>query len=97
MSAHLYGDEVKKTQRYVLGELVRDRTRNLLLLTATPHNGSNDDFLLFMSLLDPDQFAGKAPTLPAVPDCKGVMRRYAKENLLTFEGKRLFPSGGRQR
>jgi SNF2 family DNA or RNA helicase len=91
MSAHLYGDEVKKTQRYVLGELVRDRTRNLLLLTATPHNGSNDDFLLFMSLLDPDQFAGKLRHSQQVPDCKDVMRRYAKENLLTFEGKRLFP------
>lgn len=91
MSAHLYGDEVKKTQRYSLGELVRDRTRNLLLLTATPHNGSNDDFLLFMSLLDPDQFAGKLRHSQQVPDCRGVMRRYAKENLLTFEGKRLFP------
>ena len=68
MSAHLYADEVKKTQRYVLGELVRDRTRNLLLLTATPHNGSNDDFLLFMSLLDPDQFAGKLRHSKEVPD-----------------------------
>ena len=57
MSARLYGDEITDS-RFQLGELVRDRARNLLLLTATPHNGSNDDFLLFLSLLDPDRFAG---------------------------------------
>jgi superfamily II DNA or RNA helicase len=90
MSAHLYGDEVTRTLRFQLGELVRDRTRNLLLLTATPHNGSNDDFLLFMSLLDPDRFAGRLRHDKKLPDVSDVMRRYVKENLLTFEGKRLF-------
>jgi superfamily II DNA or RNA helicase len=91
MSAHLYGDEVKRTKRFELGELVRDRTRNLLLLTATPHNGSNDDFLLFMSLLDPDRFAGRLRHARSMPDVADLMRRYVKENLLTFDGKRLFP------
>jgi superfamily II DNA or RNA helicase len=91
MSAHLYGDEVKRTLRFELGELVRDRTRNLLFLTATPHNGSNDDFLLFMSLLDPDRFAGRLRHARKLPDVSDLMRRYVKENLLTFDGKRLFP------
>lgn len=90
MSARLYGDEVDKTLRFRLGELVRDRTRNLLLLTATPHNGSNDDFLLFLSLLDPDQFAGRLRHSKDLPDVSHVMRRLVKENLLTFDGKRLF-------
>jgi hypothetical protein len=66
MSARLYGDEINRTLRFQLGELVRDRARNLLLLTATPHNGSNDDFLLFLSLLDPDRFAGSAPSIEAL-------------------------------
>ncbi len=91
MSARRYGDEVKRTLRFELGELVRDRTRNLLLLTATPHNGNNEDFLLFMSLLDPDRFAGRLRNTNQVPDVSDVMRRYVKEKLLTFEGKRLFP------
>ena len=90
MSARLYGDDVTKTLRFQLGELVRDRARNLLLLTATPHNGSNEDFLLFMSLLDPDRFAGKLRHAKKLPDVSDMMRRYVKENLLTFEGKRLF-------
>ncbi|MGD9793991.1 MAG: helicase-related protein, partial [Acidimicrobiia bacterium] len=90
MSARLYGDDVTKTLRFQLGELVRDRARNLLLLTATPHNGSNEDFLLFLSLLDPDRFAGKLRHAKNLPDVSDMMRRYVKENLLTFEGKRLF-------
>ncbi len=90
MSARLYGDEVTRTLRFQLGELVRDRARNLLLLTATPHNGSNEDFLLFLSLLDPDRFAGRLRHAKHLPDVSDLMRRYVKENLLTFDGKRLF-------
>ena len=59
MSAHLYGNELKQTKRFELGELLRERTRHLLLLTATPHNGKNEDFLAFMTLLDPERFAGR--------------------------------------
>jgi SNF2 family DNA or RNA helicase len=90
LSAHLYGDEVKRTLRFELAELVRDHTRNLLLLTATPHNGSNDDFLLFMSILDPDRFTGRLRGGKKLPDVNDLMRRYVKESLLTFDGKRLF-------
>ena len=91
LSAHLYGDEVKRTLRFELAELVRDKTRNLLLLTATPHNGSNEDFLLFMSLIDPDRFAGRLRNSKHLPDVSDVMRRYVKENLRTFENTPLFP------
>jgi SNF2 family DNA or RNA helicase len=91
LSAHLYGDEVKRTQRFELAELVRDRTRNLLLLTATPHNGNNEDFLLFLTLIDPDRFAGRLRSGKPVPDISDIMRRYVKENLKTFAGTRLFP------
>ena len=90
MAAHSYGAELRRTKRFVLGELLRDRTRHLLLLTATPHNGKNEDFLAFLSLLHPDRFAGRLRGRP-MPDVSDVMRRLVKENLRTFEGKRLFP------
>jgi superfamily II DNA or RNA helicase len=90
MSARLWGDEINRTLRFQLGEQLRERARNLLLLTATPHNGSNDDFMLFMSLLDPDRFAGRLRRNKDLPDVSDVMRRLVKENLLTFDGKRLF-------
>ena len=97
MSAHNYSGELKKTARYELGEMLREITRHLLFLTATPHNGKNDDFMAFMSLIDPDRFLGSLregyhmPYQPRVPDTADVMRRIVKEKLCTFEGKRLFP------
>ncbi len=94
MSAHRYGDELRRTKRFMLGETLRDCTRHLLLLTATPHNGKNEDFLAFMTLVDPERFAGRLRgdnNGSSMPDVSDVMRRLVKENLRTFEGKRLFP------
>ena len=59
MSAHRYGDELRRTKRFVLGETLRECTRHFLLLTATPHNGKNEDFLAFMTLIDPERFTGR--------------------------------------
>ncbi len=97
MSASRYGAELKKTKRFILGEALRERTRHLLLLTATPHNGKDDDFLAFMTLVDPDMFEGRlrrssnTDEQAEIPDTSQVMRRIVKENLRTFEGRRLFP------
>lgn len=91
MSAHYYGNKLEKTKRFQLGELVRERTRHFLLLTATPHNGKNEDFQLFLSLLDPDRFAGRLRKNAKLGAAHDIMRRYVKERLLTFDGKRLFP------
>ena len=50
-------DETHKSQRYRLGELLRDSADNLLLLTATPHKGDPLNFTLFLQLLDRDAYA----------------------------------------
>jgi superfamily II DNA or RNA helicase len=50
-------DESHKSQRYKLGELLRDTTDHFLLLTATPHKGDPVNFSLFLQLLDTDAFA----------------------------------------
>ena len=47
----------RKTARYALGELLRDTSDHLLLLTATPHKGDPVNFSLFLQLLDADAFA----------------------------------------
>jgi SNF2 family DNA or RNA helicase len=47
----------RKTARYALGELLRDTTDHLLLLTATPHKGDPANFTLFLQLLDQDAYA----------------------------------------
>jgi len=50
-------DETHKSLRYKLGELLRDTTDHLLLLTATPHKGDPENFSLFLQLLDADAYA----------------------------------------
>ena len=50
-------DETHKSQRYRLGELLRDSTDHVLLLTATPHKGDQQNFTLFLQLLDRDAYA----------------------------------------
>jgi len=47
----------RKTARYALGELLRDTSDNILLLTATPHKGDPANFSLFLQLLDSDAYA----------------------------------------
>ncbi len=59
MSASFFGNEVKYTKRYKLGQLIAKITRHFLLLTATPHNGKEEDFQLFMAFLDGDRFEDK--------------------------------------
>ena len=61
MSATFFGGEVKYTKRYRLGQLLSTLTRHFLLMTATPHNGKEEDFQLFMALLDGDRFEGRFP------------------------------------
>ena len=50
-------DESHKSQRYRLGELLRDLTDHMVLLTATPHKGDPKNFTLFLQLLDRDAYA----------------------------------------
>ncbi|MDN4474637.1 helicase-related protein [Demequina sp. SYSU T00192] len=88
MGAHYFGGKLEKTKRFLLGEVLGDVTRHLLLMTATPHSGKEEDFQLFLTLLDRDRFEGK--NTQSV-DLDGVMRRMVKEDLLTFDGKKLFP------
>lgn len=91
MAASYFGGEVKETQRYKLGRLLGTRTRNLLLMSATPHNGKEADFQLFMGLLDADRFEGRFREGVHKADVSDMMRRLTKEELYRFDGTKLFP------
>jgi Superfamily II DNA/RNA helicases, SNF2 family len=91
LSATFFGGEVKYTKRYRLGQLLSGLTRHFLLMTATPHNGKEEDFQLFMALLDGDRFEGKFRDGVHQVEVSDLMRRMVKENLLKFDGRPLFP------
>ena len=91
MSAHYFGSKVNETGRFKLGKMLGSITRHYLLMTATPHNGKEADFQLFLSLLDGDRFYGKFREGVHKVDISDMMRRMVKEDLLKFDGTPLFP------
>ncbi|WP_188113454.1 DEAD/DEAH box helicase [Nocardioides humilatus] len=88
LSARFWGSKLVKSKRYELGEIVRDSARRVLLMTATPHNGKDEEFALFLRLLGV-QGRGEDPS--ELLDA-GLMRRLVKEQLVHADGSPLFPA-----
>ena len=91
LAAHFYGSKLETTGRFRFAERLGRDTRHLLLMTATPHNGKEEDFQLFLSLLDSDRFYGKFRDGVHKVDASDLMRRMVKEELVKFDGTPLFP------
>lgn len=93
LSATVSAGKVKHTKRSLAAHLLSSVANHYLLLTATPHNGKEKDFRLFMSLVDPDRFVASAHSTYSVApdDVADVMRRMVKEDLVRADGTPLFP------
>jgi superfamily II DNA or RNA helicase len=91
LAAHYFGSKLERTGRYRFAERLGRETRHLLLMTATPHNGKEEDFQLFLALLDSDRFYGKFRDGVHKVDATDLMRRMVKEELVKFNGTPLFP------
>ena len=91
LAAHFFGSKLEKTARFRFAERVGAHARHLLLMTATPHNGKEEDFQLFLSLLDSDRFYGRFRDGVHKVDTSDLMRRMVKEELRKFDGSPLFP------
>jgi superfamily II DNA or RNA helicase len=94
LSAHYFGTKLNRTARFRFAERLGAHTRHLLLMSATPHNGKDEDFQLFLSLLDSDRFYGKfrgGGDAAHKVDASDLMRRMTKEEMVRFDGTKLFP------
>ncbi|WP_200344895.1 SNF2-related protein [Halochromatium glycolicum] len=91
LSATYSGNKVSETKRFKFGKQLSAIARHLLLMTATPHNGKEADFQIWLSLLDGDRFYGKFREGTHKVDVSDMMRRMVKEELLKFDGTPLFP------
>ncbi|MDR1498546.1 MAG: DUF3883 domain-containing protein [Puniceicoccales bacterium] len=91
LSAHWDGSKMSRTGRFRFAERLGAKARHFLLMTATPHNGKEGDFQLFLSLLDSDRFYGKFRDGVHQVDASDLMRRMTKEKLVRFDGTPLFP------
>lgn len=82
-------DETHKTARYRLGELLRDSSDHLLLLTATPHKGDPANFTLFLQLLDADVYADIRSIRQAMDERRAPFYlRRTKEAMVYFPERR---------
>src|SRR5208282_944261 len=82
LAAHYFGSKLEKTGRFRFAEKVGAHVRHLLLMTATPHSGKEEDYQLFLSLLDADRFYGKFRDGVHKVDASDLMRRMVKEELV---------------
>lgn len=96
MSAYVYGDKlknIKKTERYRLGEILSKTSDHLIFLTATPHKGDPENFRLLLDLLVPGFFATKEMIAESLQSKDNpLFIRRMKEDLKDFDGKPLFPN-----
>lgn len=93
LSAYRYGasGKIDKTKRYQLAEKLAKKTKHLLLMTATPHKGNDENFRLLLALLDETVFATKAGMYRALDrDHSPYFLRRMKEAMRGFDGKPLF-------
>ena len=95
---------VRRSARYELAEALAGvpnrksewalgwSARHLLLLTATPHMGKDYPFFALWKLLDPQTFS-TIDAFQAMPrECRErFFIRRTKEEMVTFEGKPLYP------
>src|SRR5260370_36397317 len=84
LSATIFGGEVKYTKRYHLGKLLSGLTRHFLLMTATPHNGKEEDFQLFRALLDGERSDASRISDVHQLEISDQMHRLLQENLHTL-------------
>lgn len=55
LSRRQYGLKLESSERYDLARSLRQKTENILLLTATPHQGMQDKFIALLELLRPER------------------------------------------
>jgi len=92
MSAYRYGEKTDKTSRYRLGETLSQQSEHLLFLTATPHKGDQENFRLFLDLLEPGAFATTEMINQSITEHENpLFIKRTKEALKNFNGEPLFP------
>ncbi len=90
LTAYKFGQKVKKTQNFKLGEVLRDHTRDLLLLSATPHQGDHFRFWMLIRLLDPRLFQNPDDMLENRHRLNAVVFRRTQADACDANGEALF-------
>ena len=90
LTAHRTGSKVRKTKNYKLAEALKDHSRDLMLLSATPHQGNHFQFWMLVQLLNPTLFGSPEEMLENRHRLNTVMFRCTKADACQPDGSPLF-------
>ena len=90
LSAYRNGRKVRKTENYKLAEALRDHARDLMLLSATPHQGDHFRFWMLIQLLNPTLFRSPEEMVAERHRLNEVVYRRTKADACTADGSPLF-------
>lgn len=90
LTAYRTGGKVRKTENYKLAEALKDHARDLMLLSATPHQGNHFQFWMLAQLLNPTLFGGPEEMLENRHRLNTVMFRRTKADACQPDGSPLF-------
>ena len=90
LTAYKSGGKVKKTENYRLAELLKDHCRDLILLSATPHQGDHFRFWMIVHLLDPSLFRSPEDMVDNRHRLNAVVFRRTKADACRPDGSTLF-------
>lgn len=90
LTAYRSGGKVKKTENFKLAEVLKDRSRDMILLSATPHQGDHFRFWMLIHLLDPSLFRGPDEMVAQRHRLNTVVVRRTKADACRPDGTALF-------
>lgn len=90
LSRKKYGEKIEVTQNYRLAEKLKGVTRDMLFLTATPHQGDKYQFWSLIQLLDDQLFESPESMLDHRGLLERVMIRRTKREVTDVEGNPIF-------
>lgn len=90
LTAYKSGGKTKKTENYKLAEFLRDHARDLLLLSATPHQGDHFRFWKLIQLLDPTLFFSEQEMVEQRHRLNPYVFRRTKADACQADGSTLF-------
>ena len=90
LSVYRSGSKVKKTENFKLAEAIRDHCRDLILMSATPHQGNHFRFWNLINLLNPNLFENHGDMVENRHRLNAVVIRRTKADACAQDGSPLF-------
>ena len=90
LTAYRTGNKVTKTENFKLAEAMKDHSRDLVFLSATPHQGDHFRFWMLVHMLNPTLFRSPADMVENRHRLNSVVIRRTKADACKPDGSPLF-------